>query len=101
MAGLSSPLGRPFSAAPPAVADGLVIVTGYYSSGGQKGEVEAFPQSCGAPLGLSCKPAWKAFVSTDDSMVGSVGENGPRGAAAAGGYAPTGPGSCTCRAGQV
>jgi hypothetical protein len=63
-----APLDRPFSAAPPVVADGLVIVTGYYSSGGQKGEIEAFPQSCGAPLGLSCKPAWKAFVSYDDSM---------------------------------
>ena len=63
-----APLGRPFSAAAPVVADGLVIVTGYYSSGGQKGEIEAFPQSCGAPLGLSCQPVWKAFVSTDDSM---------------------------------
>jgi PQQ-like domain len=63
-----APLGRPFSAAAPVVADGLVIVTGYYSSGGQKGEIEAFPESCGAPLGLSCKPVWQAFVSYDDSM---------------------------------
>src|SRR5579863_363498 len=63
-----APLGRPFSAAAPVVADGLVIVTGYYSNGGQRGEIEAFPEACGAPLGLSCKPVWKAFVSTDDSM---------------------------------
>jgi outer membrane protein assembly factor BamB len=63
-----APLGRPFSAAAPVVADGLVIVTGYYSTGGQPGEIEAFPESCGAPLGLSCKPVWKAFVSYDDSM---------------------------------
>ena len=63
-----APLGRPFSAAAPVVAAGLVFVTGYYSSGGQLGEIEAFPESCGAPHGLSCQPVWQAFVSTDDSM---------------------------------
>ena len=61
-------LGRPYSAAPPVVADGMVFVTGYYSNGGQPGEIEAFPETCGAPHGLSCTPVWKAFVSTDDSM---------------------------------
>ena len=60
-------LDRPFSAAPTVVADGMVFVTGYYSSGGQPGEIEAFPETCGAH-GPSCKPVWKATVSTDDSM---------------------------------
>lgn len=64
----TAPLGRPFSAAAPVVSDGLVIVTGYYSTGGQPGEIEAFPESCGAPHGLSCQPVWKAFPNYDDSM---------------------------------
>jgi putative pyrroloquinoline-quinone-binding quinoprotein len=63
-----APLRRPFSAAAPVVADGLVIVTSYYSNGGQRGEIEAFPESCGAPQGLSCRPVWRASVSYDDSM---------------------------------
>lgn len=62
------PLGRPFSASTPVVADGMVFVTGYFSTGGQPGEIEAFPQTCGAPRGLSCKPIWKAFVTYDDSL---------------------------------
>jgi len=64
----TTPLGRPYSAAPPVVADGMVFVTGYFSTGGQPGEIEAFPETCGAPHGLSCPAVWKAFVSTDDSM---------------------------------
>jgi hypothetical protein len=64
-----TPLRRPFSAASPVVADGLVIITGYYSNGGQPGLVEAFPESCGLPHGgLSCKPVWTATVTYDDSM---------------------------------
>jgi hypothetical protein len=64
----SAKLNRPFSAAAPIVADGLVLVTGYYSNGGQPGQIEAFPQTCGAAHSTSCRPVWIADVSTDDSM---------------------------------
>jgi hypothetical protein len=50
------------------VADGLVIVTSYFSTGGQRGEIEAFPEVLRTPQGLSCRPVWQASVSYDDSM---------------------------------
>jgi hypothetical protein len=66
---------RPYSAAAPVVADGLVIITGYYATGGQPGMVEAFPESCGAPHGgLTCKPVWTAAVTYDDSMGATVAD---------------------------
>lgn len=61
-------LDLPFSAAPPVIAGGLVLVTSYYSNGGQPGEIEAFAETCRSTLDKSCRPAWKAPVGYDDSM---------------------------------
>jgi hypothetical protein len=60
-------LGSPLSAAAPVIADGLVFVAEYADTFGQPGEIEAFPETCGAPQGLSCHPVWTAMVSYDDS----------------------------------
>ncbi len=66
-------LGRAFSAGAPVVADGMVFVT-TYSVPAPTGEVEAFPQSCGRPLGLSCKPVWTATVGADASTSAAVAD---------------------------
>jgi hypothetical protein len=39
----ATPLGRPNSAAAPVIADGMVIVTSYFTTGEKPGEIEAFP----------------------------------------------------------
>jgi hypothetical protein len=54
---------NPDSGGTPAVAGGMVFVASSGSSfGGARGKVQAFPETCGAPLGLSCQPIWTATV---------------------------------------
>ena len=56
-----APLGQSYAAAAPVVADGMVFITAY-SIPATSAELEAFPESCGAPHGLSCSPVWTATV---------------------------------------
>jgi hypothetical protein len=69
-----APVADTYAAGTPAVADGMVFVASY-SIGGARGKVQAFPEECGTPRGLSCHSIWIATVGQYATAGVAVADN--------------------------
>ena len=70
----TAPLGDTYGGSTPVVAGGMVFVTSY-SINSVREEVQAFPETCGAPLGLSCSPLWTGLVGDAAGSAVTVADN--------------------------
>ncbi|HEV2377224.1 MAG TPA: PQQ-binding-like beta-propeller repeat protein [Streptosporangiaceae bacterium] len=66
-------MAQTYSSATPVVAGGMVFDTSY-TLGSARAQVQAFPENCGAPTGLSCNPLWSATVGKTASGAVTVAD---------------------------